>query len=175
VTVFQPDAGADTGPILVQKRGVPILDTDSAGSLYFEKLYPLGIEAIREAVAQVAAGSARFVPQDESQATAQGLATEAVARIDWTREARDLDRLIRGCDPQPGAHALLRGERLRLFDGRLLPGAVGSPPGSVLGLEAGRLLLAARGGRLAVGRVRLGEGKKLAAAEAGLEAGVRLE
>lgn len=175
VTVFQPDAGADTGPILVQKRGVPIEGTDSAGSLYFEKLYPLGVEAIREAVAQVAAGTARFVPQDESQATAQGLATDEVARIDWTRDARELDRLIRGCDPQPGAHALLRGEKLRLFDGRLLPGAAGSPPGSVLGLEQGRLVLAARGGRLGVGRVRLGEGKKLPAAEAGLEAGLRLE
>jgi methionyl-tRNA formyltransferase len=175
VTVFQPDAGADTGPILVQRRGVPIEGTDSAGSLYFDKLYPLGVEAIREAVAQVAAGTARFVPQDESQATAQGLATDAVARIDWMREARELDRLIRGCDPQPGAHALLRGEKLRLFDGRLLPGAASSPPGSVLGLEQDRLVLAARGGRLGVGRVRLGEGKKLPAAEAGLEAGLRLE
>jgi len=175
VTVFQPDAGADTGPIVVQKGGVEIRDTDSAGSLYFDKLYPLGVEAILEAVAAVAAGTARFVPQDESLATAQGLATDEVARLDWTREARDLDRLIRGCDPQPGAHARWRGETLRLFDGRLLSGAADAPAGSVLGLEDGRLVLAARGGRLSVGRVRLGGGKKLAAAEAGLEAGVRLE
>ena len=69
----------------------------------------------------------------------------------------------------------MRGEKLRLFDGRLLPGAAGAPPGSVLGLEQGRLVLAARGGRLGVGRLRLGEGKKLPAAEAGLEAGLRLE
>ena len=175
VTVFQPDAGTDTGPIVVQKGGVPILDTDTAGSLYFEKLYPLGVEAISQAVAEVAEGRARLVPQDESRATHQGLATEEVARIDWTRDARDLDRLIRGCDPQPGAHALLRGEKLRLFDGRLLLGASDAPPGSVLGLEQGRLVLAARAGRLGVGRVRLGEGKKMAAAEAGLEAGLRLE
>jgi methionyl-tRNA formyltransferase len=175
VTVFQPDAGTDTGPIVVQKGGVPIEDTDTAGSLYFDKLYPLGVEAISQAVAEVAAGRARLAPQDESRATHQGLATEEVARIDWTREARDLDRLIRGCDPQPGAHALLRGEKLRLFDGRLLPGASDAAPGSVLGLEQGRLVLAARGGRLGVGRVRLGEGKKMAASEAGLEAGERLE
>jgi methionyl-tRNA formyltransferase len=126
-------------------------------------------------VAEVAEGRARLFPQDESRATHQGLATEEVARIDWTRDARDLDRLIRGCDPQPGAHALLRGEELRLFDGRLLPGTSDALPGSVLGLEQGRLVLAARGGRLGVGRVRLGEGKKMTAAEAGLEAGLRLE
>jgi len=175
VTVFRPDAGVDTGPIVVQKRGVEIRDTDTAGSLYFERLYPLGVEAIVEAVAAVAAGRARGVPQDEARASAQGLATDAIARIDWTRDARELDRLIRGCDPQPGAFALLRGEKLRLFDGRFAPAADAAPAGSVLGLEEGRLLLAARGGRLAVGRVRLGDGKKLPAAEAGLEVGQRLE
>jgi methionyl-tRNA formyltransferase len=175
VTVFQPDAGTDTGPIVVQRGGVPILDTDTAGSLYFEKLYPLGIQAICQAVAEVAEGRARLLPQDESKATAQGLATDEVARIDWTRGAVDLDRLIRGCDPQPGAHARLRGETLRLFDGRLLPGASSAPPGSLLGLEAGRLVVAARGGRLGIGRLRLGEGKKVPAAAAGLEAGLRLE
>jgi methionyl-tRNA formyltransferase len=176
VTVFEPDAGVDTGPIVVQKGGVAIADTDSAGSLYFEKLYPLGVEAIAEAVAAVAAGTARRIPQDESRASAQGLATDAIARLDWTREARELDRRIRGCDPQPGAFALLRGQPLRLFDGRLLPGpAAAAAPGTVLGLEQERLVLAARGGRLAVGRVRHGDGKKLAAAEAGLEAGLRLD
>ena len=175
VTVFRPDAGVDTGPIVVQKTGVEIRDTDSAGSLYFERLYPLGIEAIIEAVAAVAAGTARGVPQAHSLATAQGLLTDALARIDWTRDAFELDRLIRGCDPQPGALALWRGEPLRLFDARLLPGAADAPAGSVLGLEDGRLVLAARGGRLAVGRLRLGAGKKLAAAESGLEAGQHLE
>jgi methionyl-tRNA formyltransferase len=174
VTVFEPDAGVDTGPIVVQKGGVEIGEHETAGTLYFEKLYPLGVEAIAEAVAAVAAGTARRVPHDESRATAQGLATDAIARVDFRRDAAELDRLIRGCDPQPGAFALRRGEKLRLFDGRLLPGDPGAPPGSVLGLADGRLLLAARGGRLAVGRVRLGEGKKLSAAEAGLEAGERL-
>ena len=140
-----------------------------------ERLYPLGVDAIVEAVAAVAAGTARGVPQDESRATAQGLANDAMARIDWARSASELDRLIRGCDPQPGAFALLRGEKLRLFDGRLLAGTSDAPAGSVLGLEAGRLVLAARGGRLGVGRLRLGEGKKQLAGEAGLEAGQRLE
>jgi methionyl-tRNA formyltransferase len=175
VTVFQPDAGVDTGPIVVQKRGVEIRDTDTAASLYFEKLYPLGVDAIAEAVAAVAAGTARAVPQDEALATAQGLANDAIAQLDFRRDAFELDRLIRGCDPQPGAFALRRGEKLRLFDARLLPGASDAPAGSVLGLEDGRLVIAARGGRIGVGRLRLGEGKKLAAAEAGVAAGERLE
>src|SRR5262245_65541257 len=88
VTVFRPDAGVDTGPIVVQKGGVEIRDTDTAASLYFDKLYPLGVDAIAEAVAAVAAGSARGRPQDEALATAQGLANDAIAQLDFRREAR---------------------------------------------------------------------------------------
>jgi methionyl-tRNA formyltransferase len=174
VTVFRPDAGVDTGPIVVQRGGVRIDDTDSAASLYFEKLYPLGIEAIAEAVERVAAGSARPTPQDESRASFQGLVDDAVARIDWARSAREVDRLIRGCDPQPGAHARLGAEVVRLFESRFLPDGPAALPGTVLGVEAGRLLVAAGDGRLAVGRVRRGAGKKAPAPEAGLAAGTRL-
>lgn len=174
VTVFQPDEGIDTGPIVVQRGGVPIRDDDTAGSLYFERLYPLGVEAMVEAVAAIEAGTARYEPQDESRATFQGLIGEREARIDWSRDAAEVDRLIRGCDPQPGAFARAGEERVRLFDAHLLPGSADAAPGTVVGIEAGRLLLAARGGRIAVGRVRRGGGPKLPAGESGWVAGDRL-
>jgi methionyl-tRNA formyltransferase len=174
VTVFQPDAGVDTGPIVVQKGGVAIEPSDTAATLYFDKLYPLGVEALAEAVAAVAAGTARYEPQDESRASFQGLVGDAEARLDWKQDAAALDRRIRGCDPQPGAWAQREGETVRLFGGGLLPGAATVPPGTVLGLEAGRLVVAARGGRLGIAKVRIGAGAKLAAAECGIAAGERL-
>ncbi len=179
VTVFVPDAGVDTGPIVAQKRGVAIDDTDNAASLYFDKLYPLGVEAMVEAVAAVDAGRAKPQPQDDTNATFQGLITDEVARIDWTRAVVEIGRLVRGCDPSPGAHALrANGERVRLFDARLVSGEVGAEPGTILGLEDGRLVVAASGGRLAIGKLRVGDGGKGAAAaifaSAGVEAGERL-
>jgi methionyl-tRNA formyltransferase len=174
VTVFRPDAGVDTGPIVVQKGPVPISETDSAASLYFEKLYPLGIEAILEAVARVDQGRAEARPQDESQASFQGLVDDAVARIDWSRSAAEIDRLIRGCDPQPGAHARAGGREVRLYDARLLQGTTGAAPGTVLGFEDGRMVLAARGGRVAVGKLKVGDGKKGPAEASGLRAGEHL-
>ena len=175
VSVFRPDEGVDTGPIVVQKGGVAIEPADTAGSLYFKKLYPLGVESVVEAVRQVADGTARYTQQDESQASFQGLVSDADARIDWSRPAEELDRLARGCDPQPGAWAERDGEVVRLFDVQLVSDAgAGEPPGRVLGLEAGRLLVAAQSGRLSVGRLRVGSGGKLAAAEAGLSPGDRL-
>lgn len=165
VTVFQPDAGVDTGPVVVQKGGVVIEGTDTAGSLYFKKLYPLGVEAVVEAVGRVADGSAVFAPQDEAAASFQGLVGDAEARIDWSRPADEIDCLVRGCDPQPGAWAERGEEVVRLFDARRTDGAADAPPGSVLRVEGGQAVLAASGGCLAIGRVRLGKGGKVAASE----------
>jgi methionyl-tRNA formyltransferase len=173
VTVFRPDAGVDTGPIVVQKGPVPIAATDTAASLYFDKLYPLGVEALAEAVDAVANGKARYRPQDESRASHQGLVDDAAARIDWGADAVVIDRKLRGCDPSPGAWALRDGAPLRLFDAKLVPGREGEP-GSVIGIEDGRALIAARGGCVSVGRVRGADGAKRSAAEAGLRPGERL-
>jgi len=174
VTVFRPDDGVDTGPVVVQRGGVAIRDDDTAGSLYFDRLYPLGVDAIVDAVAGVADGSARYVPQDDSKATHQGLVDDAVARIDWARDAIELDRLIRGCDPQPGAYAIRGDEKVQLFDGRRIDAPADGSPGTIAGVDDGRLLIDARGGRLAIGRVRVGGGAKVPAAESGLARGERL-
>jgi methionyl-tRNA formyltransferase len=185
VTVFQPDAGVDTGPIVVQMGGVEIGPRDTAGSLYFQKLYPLGVEAVVEAVRRVDRGTAELRPQDESKASFQGLVDDAVARLDFARPVEELDRWIRGCDPQPGVHARLAaaagpgaaaGATLRLFDGYLVArDSVTSPPGSIVSVEGGRMGVAARGGLISVGRVRVGDGPKQAPDEAGIRAGQRLE
>jgi methionyl-tRNA formyltransferase len=171
VTVFRPDAGVDTGPIVVQHGGVEIENTHTAGTLYFEKLYGLGVEAMAEAVAAVAAGTANYLPQDESKATFQGLVGDAEARVDWSRTAAEIDRLVRGCDPQPGAHVQLGEESVRLFDAELVDRSCSEPAGTLLGFEAGKLQIAALGGIVAVGRVRVGPGKKVSVSDAGLEIG----
>ena len=174
VTVFRPDAGVDTGPIVVQKGGVEIGPTTTAATLYYQDLYPLGVEALCEAVELVARGEAEPRPQDDSQATFQGLVDDAVARIDWSRPCEELDHLIRGCDPQPGAFALREAAPVRCFDALRLEGVADAPAGTIVAVEEGRLVIAAEGGRLSVGRVRIGDGKKIPAGEAGLAVGERL-
>jgi methionyl-tRNA formyltransferase len=175
VSVFRPDAGVDTGPLVVQKGGVAIESHHTAASLYFEKLYALGVGAMVEAVELVASGRAGYLPQDESRASFQGLVTDAVARLDWSKSAVELDRWIRGCDPNPGAWALRGGETVRLFGGRLASREEsGAAPGTLLGVAQDALRIAARGGVLEVAKLRVGAGTKLAAGEAGIAAGERL-
>ena len=174
VTVFRPDAGVDTGPIVVQKGGVEIGPEDTSGTLYFKKLYALGVDATAEAVERVARGTAVYRPQDEARASAQGLVDDAVARVDWSKPAAELDRLIRGCDPQPGALALRGAEPVRLFDARLEAGVPAESAGTLIGVDGGRMHVAARGGRLSFARAKVGSGAKVAAAESGLREGERL-
>ncbi|ETW97628.1 MAG: hypothetical protein ETSY1_21930, partial [Candidatus Entotheonella factor] len=64
LTIFWPDNGLDTGPVLLQKE-VDITDTDTLGSIYFNHLFPLGVEAMLEAVDMVRAGTAPKIVQDE--------------------------------------------------------------------------------------------------------------
>src|SRR5438034_5911397 len=128
VTVFWPDAGIDTGPIVLQ-RPLPVRPADTAGSLYYRALCPLGVRAVLDAVALIREGKAPRVPQDESRAGDDPLCSDAHAGIDWSRPAAEVHNLIRGCDPQPGAHTTWRGARLRLYAPRPAAALAGAPAG----------------------------------------------
>src|SRR6202161_3538750 len=82
LSIFWPDNGLDTGDVLLQKN-TPISFTDSLGSVYFDPLFPLGVEAMLESVDLVKAGNAPRIKQDENVATYEGRCTAENARIDW--------------------------------------------------------------------------------------------
>jgi len=176
VTVFWPDAGIDTGPILLQ-RSAPVGPDDTAGSLYYKTLYPLGVRTVLDAVALVRQGKAPRIPQDDSRASYDPLCRDEHARIDWSRAAAEVHDLIRGCDPQPGAHSEWRATRLRLFEPRRVDAPTGATPGTVLTVAAEGLTVAARAGAVRCARARDGGAKAPAAEVAhalGIEPGARL-
>ena len=107
LSIFWPDNGLDTGAVLLQKK-TPISDTDTLGSVYFDRLFPMGVEAMLESVDLVKAGKAPRIKQDESLATYEGKCTAETARIDWGKSWRQIDPLIRGCSPAPGAWTTTR-------------------------------------------------------------------
>ncbi len=159
VSIFMPDTGVDTGLIVVQKSGVKISPIDTAGSLFFDKLLPLGADAIIEAVTALDTGTARFIKQDDTEATFHRLINEHDATIDLKAPAAKVDQLIRGCDPQPGAHLQYRDALLKLYDVSLL-GPSNQPPGVIIAIHDGAMVLALNGGSLRIGRVRSDNGKE---------------
>ncbi|HEY1385117.1 MAG TPA: methionyl-tRNA formyltransferase, partial [Dongiaceae bacterium] len=108
LSIFWPNEGLDEGPILLQKE-VPIGPDDTLGSLYFNHLFPMGVEAMMEALALVRAGKAPAIAQDDSQATYESWCGKKDAEIDWSRPASAVYNLIRGCNPQPGAWTTHKG------------------------------------------------------------------
>ena len=172
LTFFWVDRGIDTGPILLQKE-VPVDPNDTTGSLYFNKIFPLGIEAVGEAVDLIKTGNPPRIIQDESKASYDPPCRDEHAKIDWSKPAADVYNLIRGCDPQPGAHTTFRGKLLRIFDARLQRGASASPPGEVTAIAKDEITIALNGGSLAVKRIR-GDRAKVSAAEFAKEAGLKI-
>jgi methionyl-tRNA formyltransferase len=177
LTIFWPDNGLDTGPILLQKE-VEIQDTDTVGSLYFDKLYPMGVAALLEAVDMVRTGTAPRIPQDESQATYEGWCKQEDVEIDWGKPLQEVWSLIRGADPQPGAWTTCAGQVVQVYDARKRVGDTAGKPGEVTAVSTDGFTIAAQGGSIEVQRVRPAGGNKITAAEfmrdAGLQKGVRL-
>ena len=165
VTWFWPDRGIDTGPVLIQRR-VAIGAADTTGSLYFNSLFPLGIETMVEAVDQIAAGDAPATPQDESLATYEAPCRDEHAAIDFRKPAKAVYDLVRGCDPQPGAFATIAGRRLRLYDALLETGSGANVLGTILSVDADGMRIALEGASMLVRRARFDSSpKKVAPAE----------
>jgi methionyl-tRNA formyltransferase len=164
LSVFWPDEGLDTGPLLLTKR-CAIRPDDTLGSLYFDRLFPNGVDALAESVALVADGMAPGVPQDHALASYEPLCDDKHAQVRWYEPARRVYDLIRGCDPQPGAWTRFEEERLRLYHCRLVGEQRPGMPGEVLDVDECGFTIRLNGDVLRVGRVRLGEARKSDAAE----------
>lgn len=175
LTIFWPDEGLDEGPVLLQKA-IEIGPNETLGDIYFNKLFPLGVEAMLEAVDLVRDGAAPKIAQDHSQATYESWFTRKDAAIDWAQDARAIYNTIRAANPQPGAWTTLNGEEVSVYDSALR-GESGAP-GSVLGIDETGILVAAADGAILVKRVRPAGGAKMPAhqfaAENGLQVGATL-
>jgi methionyl-tRNA formyltransferase len=174
--------------VLLQ-REVPIGPDDTVGSLYFDKLFAPGGEVLVESVRLVREGRAPRIAQDESLATYEPPAEDENSGIDWTEPAQRVYDLIRGSNPQPGAHTVLYATGVRIFDARLtltgdptdVPGTIrtsqGDVPaaaGTILAAGDDRIDIALVGGVLHAQRVQRVGGRKLSAGEFAKEMGIEV-
>ncbi len=176
LSIFWPDKGLDTGPILLQKE-VEITPDDTLGTLYFGKLYPMGVEAMVESVQMVRDSTAPKVAQDDSDATYEGWCRAEDVVIEWSASVDEIYDMIRGGDPSPGANTTLNGETVSFFRASKQLGGVDAAPGEVVETNDKGFTVAANGGVISVGRVQPAGGRKILAPEwmeqTGLRPGVR--
>jgi methionyl-tRNA formyltransferase len=154
--------------LILQKKAA-IGPDDTLGSVYFNHLFPLGVEAMLEAADLVVAGRHTQTVQDESQASYEGWCRDGEARIDWHRHLDHIYDLIRGCDPAPGAWAMIAGRKVRVFDARKHAVRrfedVQGKPGVIAAIGEQSVEIVAQGGLLEISRMRADGGPKSSAAD----------
>jgi methionyl-tRNA formyltransferase len=177
-SIFRPTDGLDEGPVILM-RSVRIEPQDTLGSLYFGKIFPMGVAALVEVADMVVAGKAPALAQYEPDAGYEGIIREPESRINWANHIDITYNLIRGCDPAPGAWTSVDGKKLFVFDAvkriaRTFSEVKGKKLGEVVAVNGNALVVQGQGGFIELGRVRPDGGRKGPASDAGIAVGTIL-
>ena len=117
VTIMLMDEGMDTGDILLQTE-IPIGDEETSETLH-DRLALLGAQLLLETVKGIKAGNVHSIPQNHSKATYAPPLKKEEGRIDWSKEAKEIDRQVRALNPWPGAFTEWSGQLLKIYRGEV--------------------------------------------------------
>ncbi len=158
LSIFRPVDALDEGPVILQKE-CAIGPDETLGELYFNKLFPMGIEALLEAAEAVHAGRHVETEQDHSKATYEGWLRERESMVHWGSHVEVIYDLIRACNPAPGAWTAYQGRRIQLFDCRKISfrgySGLVQKVGHVVEVSATSFKVAAQGGLIEVLKARV--------------------
>ncbi len=168
LTIFRPTDGLDEGPVVLQKE-TPIGPDDTLASVYFDRLFPMGVQGMLEAADLVVSGKHREIVQDEQSASYEGWCRVPEAKINWAAHVDFTYDLIRGCNPAPGAWTTLNGKKVQIFDAKKHPfrtfGAVKGKIGEVSEIGSSSFRITAQGGQIEVLKAKGEDTKKVGGAE----------
>lgn len=144
VTIMYMAEGLDTGDMLAQ-AATPIDINENAARL-FDRLALLGADLLIKTVEQIAAGTVKATPQDDSLSCYAPMLSKELSPMDWGKTARQLHDQVRGLYPWPAASAVLDGTRCKILRTRLTMETTGQAPGTVLQADKKGLRIACGGG-----------------------------
>lgn len=156
VTIMQMDRGLDTGDILFQQK-VPITSEDTGESL-FDKLARAGSALITEALVKIEKGDVHPVRQDDAKSCYAKMLTKAAGKIDWSKSAAEIERLVRGLNSWPSAYTEYKGKQLKIWKAKVMPAMEGTP-GTIAKVTKDQVIVCTGDGALALEEIQL-EGKK---------------
>lgn len=156
VTTMLMDEDMDTGDILLQEE-IPIDPKETAGTL-FDKLAAAGADLIVETLQGMKQGTITPKKQ-EGEPSYVHMMTKEDGRVNWQKSAQEIERLIRGLDPWPGAYSFLDGRRIRLISADVLDADTAGAPGTLAGDSKSALKVNTGKGILLITRLQP-EGKK---------------
>lgn len=152
VSIMRMVQKLDAGPVILQ-LGTRVFDDETYGELAL-RLAELGAAALIESLALIELGKATEVPQDESLATYAPKIDREHTRVDWSRDAKAVARVVRAYDPRPGAVAVLGGQDVKLFGARFAPAPESAHDGEVLSVGEDGMVVACRAGAVRLHQVQ---------------------
>lgn len=175
LTIFWPDDGLDEGPIMLQKT-CPIGPDETLGDIYFNKLFPMGVDAMMEGLDMVKAGVIIKHDQRLDDGSYEGWFNKDAAKINWSKPVEQTYNIIRAANPAPGAWTMMGEDEIKIYDSARLEGD--GTPGEVVDITDEGVVVQGNGGRILIKRVRPAGGGKQTAVEwagvAGLTKGKKL-
>lgn len=156
ITTMQMDEGLDTGNMML-KEVVPVDEKETGGSLH-DKLAACGGKIILETLQKVEDGTVTYTKQDDSKSNYAKMLDKNLGKIDFTKKAVEIERLIRGLNPWPSAYTKLNGKTLKIWDADVLEGE-NETPGKIVNITKDQIWISTGEGILAVNELQL-EGKK---------------
>ena len=172
LTIFWPDDGLDEGPILMQKE-CDIGPDETLGDIYFNKLYPMGVDAMIESLDLVKAGSAPKQVQNLDEGSYESWFGKAQAEIDWSKSAAEVYNTIRAANPQPGAWTSANSATLQVYDSRRIETVAGDAGVVAEVSDDGILVAAGDGAGVLISRVRPAGEAKISASEFAESSGIK--
>lgn len=139
VTTMFTDKGMDTGDILL-RRETPIGEKENAGELS-DRLAMMGAQLLIETIRALEAGTLVRTAQDHEQATYEPKMDKELGRVDWKKTAQEIDWLVRGVTPWPGAFTTMNDQMMKLFDVTRVSDAPTGAPGEIIAADTKRGLI----------------------------------
>jgi len=164
LSIFWPNEGLDEGPILMQKE-CEIGPDETLGDIYFNKLFPMGVDAMIESLDLVKAGTAPKQVQNLDEGSYESWFGKEQAEIDWGKSAAEVYNIIRAANPQPGAWTTVNGDALQIFDSRLVDNVGGEVGAVAESGDDGILVSAGDNAGVLISRVRPAGEAKISAVE----------
>lgn len=155
-TMFMAE-GLDTGDMLL-KTVVPIEKEETGGSLH-DKLSVIGGDLILETLEQLENGTAIRIKQDDKLSNYVGTLNKSLGNIDFSKPAKEIERLIRGLNPWPSAYTFLNGKMLKIWKASVIEKEYTSQTGVVVEVTKDEVIVKTGEGALAFKELQL-EGKK---------------
>lgn len=164
LSIFWPNQGLDEGPILIQKE-CDIGPDETLGDIYFNKLSPMGVDAMIEALDLVKAGTAPRQVQNLDEGSYESWFGKVQVEIDWQKTAAEIYNTVRAANPQPGAWTTVNGATLQIFDSRLVDNVGGEAGVVAASSDEGILVSAGDNAGVLISRVRPAGEAKISAVE----------